>query len=188
MEKRTLDYEYLAERIGAVTISWSNLEAQLKNLLYDLVIYKSAAIEGDDDSFQVLVVLLGNMEMRQALANVKALAHMVNDPPDFYDRAEQLLNWIDHELRGERNRYTHDLWRIWGPIIHRIKSGAIVRRKSGSGDRALYPHASKKYLGTMEIRKFGNDIDDAIKQVQQLGDEIRAKLNEIRPQKELPAA
>jgi hypothetical protein len=124
------------------------------------------------------------MEMRQALANVKALAHMVNDPPDFYDRAEKLLNWIDHELRGERNRYTHDLWRIWGPIIHRIKSGAVVRRKVGSGDRALYPHMSKRYFGTKELREFADQLDDAIKQVGELGQELRTKLNEIRPLQE----
>lgn len=184
MVERTLDYEYLAERIGAVTIGWSNLEFHLKGFLYDLAIYKAAVVEGNDDAFQVLVVLFSNMEMRQSIASAKALAHFVDDPADFYDRAEELLNWIDGHLRNERNRCIHDAWRIWGPVVLRIKSGAVVRRKAGSGDRALYPHKSKRYLGTKELREFADQIDDAIKQVQQLGDELRKKLNEIRPHEE----
>jgi hypothetical protein len=118
---------------------------------------------------------------REATANAKALAHSVKDPPDFYERTETLLNRIDNEFRNERHRYVHDLWRIWGPIIHRIKSGVVVRREPSSGERKLHHHTAKQYLGTKELSDFSANLRQATHDLDALGAELRKKIEELRP-------
>jgi hypothetical protein len=147
MEKRVLNEEALAECVGMVTIKWGVVEGAVKALIYDLASYISPAIDsgGDDVTFQILLTLLENMELRAAIANAKALAYEVKDIPGFYDRVEELLNRIDNQHRNERNRYMHDQWHLTGPIIQRVKRGTTVQRKQGSGEKVMR-HRTVKQL------------------------------------------
>lgn len=162
---------------------WSAIESNLRVLLYDLAAYNAADYE-NDETFQVLAVFLSNMDGRQAVANAKALAHSVADPPDFYDRAETLLNWIDNDLRNERNRYIHDRWVSVGPLIHRIKAGTVIRREPSTGERKSQHDTRRQFIGFEELNQFAEKLSDASSQLLALGDELREKLNEIRPMPE----
>lgn len=185
MAQRTLNEEALAECIGMVSLKWSAVEGGVKTLIYDLAAFLSPAFEDQDDEepFQILLAMLQNMDIRAAIANAKALAYEVKGIPDFYDRAETILNRIDNQHRNERNRYIHDQWQLTGPIIHRIKRGTSIERKAGSGEKIMRHRTVAKYLGPFKLIDFTKTLEEEARLLNQLGEELRLRLNEIRPRK-----
>lgn len=183
MENRILNEEALAECVGMVTIKWGVVEGAVKALIYDLAAYISPAIDsgGDDVTYQILLTLLENMELRASIANAKALAYEVKDIPGFYDRVEALLNRIDNQHRNERNRYVHDQWHMVGPIIMRTKRGTSVERKQGSGEKVMRHRTTKQYLGPNELIQFARTLQQEADDLFAIGDELRLRLEEIRP-------
>jgi hypothetical protein len=177
---RVLNHDALDKTIGSIVTRWSTIETNLRVLIYDLAAYHAADYE-NDNTFQVLSVLISNMDMREAVANAKALSHQVQDPPDFFPRAEALLNLIDNTLRIERNRCVHDRWFVVGPIISRVKSGTIVRNAPATGERKAHPNTVRQYFGLGELTQLADQLDDAASQVIALGDELRATMDRLRP-------
>jgi hypothetical protein len=45
----------------------------------------------------------------------------------------------------------------------------------------MHHHTTKKYLGTHELSQFAKELKEAELQIGRLGEELRLKLNEIRP-------
>lgn len=183
MTTRILNEDTLAQLIGNVSMKWSSIEGAIKALIYDLTVYLSPAFENQDDEepFHILLVILENMEIRNAITNAKALAFSIRDLPDFYDRAEKVLNRIDNKHRNERNRIIHDQWALTGPFVRRLRRGTVVSRTPGSGEKVMRHRTITKYLGVSELVEFAEALDSEVRLINELGEELRLRLNEIRP-------
>jgi hypothetical protein len=147
-------YESIALAVGETCFWWASIEDVIMGISLHLSWWVDDAFERDGP-WDTLHIALANMDLRAKIATAKALAHKINEPksPDFYERSEALLNFVDSTLRTERNRYVHDTWRVDGPRVVRSKIGPIVKRTQ-SRQRQLFMETGTYFAGPEEIQRF----------------------------------
>jgi hypothetical protein len=179
-DDRPLGRDTLASLIGHIVLDWNDLEVQVKALVYLLAVYHSEHFDSEE-GFHVAFVMMGNSDLRSLIATAKALAFGVNDSK-FYDKAEKVLNFIDNDLRNERNRCIHDLWNVGGNTTTRLKHGASVRKVPGSGERKLELQTIREYGSRRELEQLLLDIHEADDVI----DSLNVRLNIITRDLERP--
>ena len=98
-----------------------------------------------------------------------------------------MLNWIDNDLRNERNRCVHDLWQITGSSIRRIKQGAVVRKQPSSGDPKLEFGSVRSFGSKDELGEFHMDIYTATEEIDNIIIDLNLRIRALEePPQELP--
>lgn len=150
-------YDEIIRAVGDVCYWWVAIEDVIFGLSLHLACYVDDAFERPIP-WQVFRIALTNTDIRSKIATTKALAHAVDSKgsPDFFERVESLLNFVDSTLRSERNRYVHDTWSVDNSdyTVSRAKPGAIVRRAPGSGSRKLTFDVARHFGSPDEIKRF----------------------------------
>src|SRR6266849_10694227 len=90
-----------AQAIGYVCVLWASMEVNLDRLL-ETVLH----LENSD----VADSLTANIDLREKLEALKAVAFIRKPTDKWFEEVEQLANYVDGVLRPARNRYVHDLW------------------------------------------------------------------------------
>ena len=152
-------YELLAQAIGEVCLEWSYLETIVHDMALHLAVYRDGAYDGDSVRHPFHVAL-SHMKLRERIFVVKALAHDVDAPADYYDRLSSLLSKIDNDLTVERNRYVHDLWTIESDHISRFAPGPKVVRPQ-SRKRELVMGTEVVFADVTEVRRFFDRLREA---------------------------
>lgn len=145
--------------IGDTCIRWGILESIVHDIALHLAMYLDPAFK-TETARHILHLTLSNMDPREKTATAKALAHKVNttDSPDFYEKADALLNHLDNILRPERNRYVHDIWAHDGQSFVRLKLGARVIRPQAR-QRELHLWTERRYENVKAIRGFVTNLE-----------------------------
>lgn len=113
---RTSPLKKHAEALGHLCIVWGWLELTINAFLYELM--------SADDASAVVVL---NMEFRERLRTIKALAFHRHPSSDWCKNVHKEIETIDGELRNERNRMVHDTWHANGSEALRITQFAKVK-------------------------------------------------------------
>jgi hypothetical protein len=166
-------YDQIALAIGDACIWWVTIEHVVHDIILHLAVYLDPAFKATTAARDILHTTLASMDSREKVATAKALAHSVNtsDSPDFYERTEELLNYVDNVLRPERNRYIHDLWEIDGKAIIRLKIGARVIRPRPR-KRELQLWTQRTYQSIESIREFVTTLELAYRDLVELDNHI----------------
>jgi hypothetical protein len=175
-------YEKLESAISKASIRWIRLEEMLRDLIITLSMYIHPAFEEREPMF-VIGDITSNTGVRGLVASAKALAHRVDDPKDFYDRLEPLLNLIDNDYRAERNRFMHDEWIILPNTVNRYRRGSVVKRPQ-SHQRELTNRTKRQFESMTEIEGFADKLDDALSQLHHFDNELLRVLDRTRPHPE----
>jgi hypothetical protein len=152
-------YDKIAKAIGNTCIWWATIEG----LVHDLILHLAVCLEPTFDKKSVMDILhiaLSNEDLRLKVATVKVLAHKIEsvNSPQFYERVEQILNYLDNDLRLERNRFVHDGWTDEAPEIIRFSLGAKVRRtQSRKSEVVIY--TEKRFSNISEIEDFVTKLE-----------------------------
>ena len=101
----------LSECIGISSLAWREIETQVENL----IINSSNLLDpilSEDPSNHLKCIFLANMNLRNKIKNAKIIVHQgqKKDSKKLFATTEKLLNYIDGELRTQRNRFIHDQW------------------------------------------------------------------------------
>jgi hypothetical protein len=159
-------WDRLTKVIGNLCIVW----AQIDSFLIDIALHTAAALnpafdkhDGPQPSpWDLLLSALCQMDERSKVATIKAYAHHVSHPftPDFYDRAAELVDYIDNVLRPERNRFVHDSWNMHddGRVV-RVQMGLHVRRPQ-SRQREVTLWKNRDYANVDEVEALNENLDE----------------------------
>jgi hypothetical protein len=179
MSELTTDfYERLSKAIGDVCIYWSHIEDHVHGLILHLAMYQDDAFE-KKPVYQILHGVVCQLDLRQKISAAKVLAHNVTQPTDFYERAESLLNYVDNELRPERNRYVHDLWEYQdGRIVRNSMNPRVIKPQSRMREVRLI--SEKEFASVDEITAFAEKLFDARDRLSLLDGELAGLIPEGR--------
>ena len=106
-----------AQWIGYLCIAWNWLDLEIDAILF--------ALMGSDDESATAAVIY-NMDQRDKIRAVLALGFIKKPSDDWYAELRSVVNEIDNNLRNERNRMVHDVWRFDGQDIFRLTKYAKV--------------------------------------------------------------
>lgn len=131
-----------AVEIGHIIMNWATVDSGLDDLLVELACL-------DDE--QTAQVFCGNLEFRSKIQTIKGLAflHHAQHPhiaDDWLSTTHKLLDYLDNELRPQRNLIAHAHW--YAPYDR--KSPALVTKKT----KLLKPQAFQLNLETMQTKSF----------------------------------
>jgi hypothetical protein len=119
-----------ARAIGYVCILWAAMEGRLDQLL-------AALIPIPIQSGNVNHIVAANIDFREKLAMIKALAmERKGDSPWSRDIVD-LMNKIGGTLRLKRNRLIHDSWHYSAEAIVRRTRRTGIKKAPSSGKREL---------------------------------------------------
>jgi len=127
-------FEEHATAIGYICLYWAHLE-QVLNAMLELLIPMH-----DRD---VSRCLTSNIDFREKIQVAIGLGYMRKAREDWFDALQKQLNYIDNDLRPERNRTIHDTWDWRGPEIIRRQYATKLSR----------PQARQPQVLTVEIAK-----------------------------------
>jgi hypothetical protein len=175
-------YEQLELAIGKAAIWWIRLEEGVRHLILTMAMYVDPAFERSPVSI-LLNDVATNLDIRGLVAAAKAVAHQVDEPSDFYDRAEALLNRIGNDYRNERNRFLHDEWIIGPEWIDRYKRGSVVVRPQ-SRERLVLTRTERQFASIDEVRAFATLLQVANDEIHHMINEVLDVLDRTRPQPE----
>ena len=172
MAEERSPYEDIAAAIGDVCMWWSNIEHEIHDLVLHLAMCLDPVFE-KQGPFDVLHFTLSHMDVRQLIATAKSLATHVYDEhsPAFYERAEIILNFVDNDLRPERNRYVHDLWAVEGATISRSRLEPKIHRPQ-SRTRAFSTYAISRYSDLAAVRSLGDTLEQTYQDLAELDNHI----------------
>ncbi|MEQ9247644.1 MAG: hypothetical protein RLO21_16835, partial [Nitratireductor sp.] len=121
----------------------------------------------------ILHLTLASLDIRGKIVTAKALAHQIDeiDSPGFYDRVEELLNYVDNELRPERNRYVHDNWSIAGSAAMRMRLAPKITRPQAR-QRDLTMWSGRRYPSITAALAFVKNLQLADGDLVQLDNHI----------------
>lgn len=163
-------YDQLALAIGHVCSKWAYLETIVHDMALHLAAYQDVAY--DEESVRhPLHIALSHMKLRERILVVKALAHAVAPPSDYYDRLARLLSFIDADLTIERNRFVHDSWSFEGERLIRFAPGPKVIRPQ-SHLRELVMGTEKEFESIEQVRLFIDRLQSAIDSLVDLENEL----------------
>jgi hypothetical protein len=171
-------YDQIARAIGNVCILWATIEEHIHDLILHASVCIDPAFEADA-VWDTLHTVVTNMELREKIATAKALIHKVDATGSLYDEAETLLNYIDNDLRLERNRYVHDYWDHEEGVITRVARGAKVKRLPPTGKRELRLSTDRQYEAIEGVNKLVNDLMTTYAQLASIDNQL-ARLAEQR--------
>jgi hypothetical protein len=100
------DFNKHATALGLACISWSLLEDVVGDTLAELI-----PLEHEDGA-DIAGAVNANVDFRSKLQVLLAVGFVRKPGDNWFYELEHLINRIDNELRPERNRYVHDVWRI----------------------------------------------------------------------------
>lgn len=151
-------WKKVAETIGEVCIWWADLEVLVQDVAFHLSILVTDA--ETESNFNTLNLILSTADIRQTIAIVKLLAHHVNSPrsPNFYDKVETLMNYLDNEARSERNRFVHDSWVKDREGVIRANLGPKVRRPQ-SHQRVIEWQVARPYKDLAAMQEFVKNLE-----------------------------
>lgn len=143
------EYALLSKALGDLCLGWSVLE----HTVHDICLHYAGAVHhgfDGEEAYDVLHVALAAMDLRQTISVTKAVIHMASSPlsPKLYERAEELLNYIDNEMRPERNRFIHDIWSV-------EDAGKGISRHQ-MGPRVFSPQSRQRAYGTFTARTYAD--------------------------------
>lgn len=173
-------YAQLATVIGEVCLNWAYLETIVHDMALHLAAYKDRAYD-NEKVMHPLHVALSHMKLRERIFVVKALAHEVKTPADYYERLTKLLSIIDNDLTIERNRYVHDIWQIDNGRIVRFSPGPKVV-KSQSRQRELVMGSETAFANLDEVSAFLIRLSDATNSLIDLENELAGLMIEQEKQ------
>ncbi len=142
-----MKYPFLAEEdalaveLGHITLSWAKLEWVLDILLVVLV----GLHEGKSEE-----VICGNLELRAKIATIRGLAFIRHEDNhwlsiDWLNSTIELIDYIDHKLRDQRNLFIHAQWQRWS------RKSVIAHTKK---TKIMKPQSFKRILETDQFRPF----------------------------------
>ena len=169
-------YEELAQVIGEVVMEWTYIEGLVADMAINLASYRDRAYE-DDPVRDPFIMAILCMKLPERIALTKALAHAVNDPPDYYARLERTLNVLDNALRIERNRFIHDSWHFHGSEIIRFAEGPKVVRPQAHR-REISMGVKKNYANIEAVRAFHEELVTTRNCLVDLDNELASLMNE----------
>lgn len=169
-------YKELAQVIGEVVMEWTYIEGLVADMAINLASYRHRAYE-DDPVRDPFIMAILCMKLPERIALTKALAHAVNDPPDYYARLEHTLNLLDNKLRTERNRFVHDSWQFDGQKIIRFADGPKVRRPQAR-IRELTMGTEKAFADIVDVRAFLDELVATRNSLVGLDNEVAGLMNE----------
>lgn len=144
---------------------WASIDSVIHDLILHLATHLHVAFYEEEEVYQILHVTVSAMDERSKIIVAKALAHRVDEKnsPTFYDRTEQLLSYIDNEIRPERNRYIHDEWTTIGEGgdrgAMRVKRGPQVYREPPRNERAFGIWKVKDYPSLGAVDEFAKNLE-----------------------------
>jgi len=137
---RQLDDHAVA--IGHVCFAWAELESDLNQMFTMLTL-----LNQQGDAAEVVSL---NIDMRQKIEIVKALAFVKKSSDEWFNELLAVLNEIDNGLRPERNRNIHDYW-----LVHHPSRGETTRhsararlRKADRGQHVLTTYEQTQIAAT----------------------------------------
>jgi len=174
-------FQRIIDALGDLCLTWSNIDGVVHDIVLHLSTVLNPAFEPygppEPKPWDLLHVALTNMDERGHIATAKAYAHYTAewiatfskaDAATFYDRAEQLLNYVDNVLRPERNRFIHDYWELGDDLsVVRTKMGTQVRRPQ-SHQREVHLYTSRVYANVEEVEAFVTNLHLAYEDLAQL--------------------
>jgi hypothetical protein len=179
-------YEKISAAIGKACFWWIEIERLVRHSTLNLARSLSRAFD-DDRPHRILDLAVGTLDMRQKIVVAKAYAHLIPGPhpEDLYDRVEALFNYIDNEVRPERNRYVHDQWGFIDDAAFRLNhSLRIVRPQARK--RQLRLHTKREYQQIDLINEFVKNLQYVIDDLNELNNHIDWLISHIdQPSKSL---
>jgi hypothetical protein len=170
--------DQVATEIGRSSYWWGNIEYTLQSLCVTLARFSGEELDSEP-VWVVLATVLSHMDARQRIAVAKVLAAQGVDP-DMYAQIDRLLNFIDNDLRNERNRFVHDQWQLETDGIVRRKHGARVTRPQ-SRQLAIHQATDKKYRDVHEVAEFATRVGDTLMKLVKLEAELEELHEETWP-------
>ena len=110
-----------ARAIGYLCIFWAALEHGVNSTLQTLTPLEPGAVS---DS------ITANADIHEKLRMLKAIGFIRKPTNAWFGQLEKVTKEIDDKLRLERNRYIHDLWMGFSPVIRRTRKTSIKRPQS----------------------------------------------------------
>jgi hypothetical protein len=148
--------ERIAFEIGFITIYWAWLEDAIDKLIDELVPL---------DSGQTSEAITGNVDLRQKVQMLKALAFINKiKAMDWYESVIENLNLIDNNLRVRRNTFTHSAWYTPKGRLTRQKKGVKIF-KPQSFQPAQLQTIERVPFKIAEARKLKKEITRALRNV-----------------------
>jgi hypothetical protein len=117
-----------AEALGFLVMLWGRLEELINVGVLRLLRVRRVRYE-----------LVGHIDFREKIQIVKSVAFTLAPGTAWFDDIEKHLNFIDNELRPERNRMIHDLW--W--MQHKTHTSMV---RFGSSPKLKRPQSRQKVL------------------------------------------
>jgi hypothetical protein len=168
----------VAHAIGEASIRWGDIEFVLHDLCINLAKFHDRQFE-QAEAAGVMHTVLSVMDVRQRVAAAKALAAGGLDP-DLYATTEKLLNYIDNDLRNERNRFVHDNWQERDGKIVRTKHGVRVVRPQSRMLEVQYSTA-KEFTSVADVRVFADTVSTTLRDLIRLDDDLTELYQSIWP-------
>jgi hypothetical protein len=111
-------FRQTAEALGFLTMFWGHLEGKINSIVIKLLKTRNLHYQ-----------IVGHIGFREKLQIIKSVAFTSTDyvsptPTEnieWFDKLEDIINFIDNELRPNRNRMIHDMW------IGKSASDALIR-------------------------------------------------------------
>lgn len=113
------EFEEHAKAIGFICLYWAYL-GEVLNATLELL------IPMHDRGFSLC--LTSNIDFREKIQIAIALGHKRKCSNAWFENLLEQLNYIDNELRPERNRMVHDNWDWAGPEIVRRQYATKLKR------------------------------------------------------------
>lgn len=171
-------YPHIIMAIGEVSFWWAGVENNVHGIALDLATYLEPSF-GEGAPKNVLNLAIMNMDIRQKIATAKALALAMetSHSPGFYERAEQLLSYIDNIARLERNRFIHDTWTVDGDVAVRANiSPRVIKPQSRLKELDMIQQRTYKSPG--EIHAFADNIRLIYDDLRDLENHVERIVNE----------
>lgn len=137
--------------IGWVCMQWTALEVEINGLLLALIPMEQGHAGQS---------LMAQIDMREKVQIAKTLGFIKKPDDKWFKELQELLNYIDNELRIKRNRYVHDLWFFEEEKMKKMQFVNAIKRPQSWKPLELLTH-SETEVQPSEIWKTADQILDA---------------------------
>ena len=143
--------------IGEICIMWSHIESRLRDICISHAISR-VPVDAIEHVRPILELWSANLGEKQLISISIATLFDALDRDNF-DIAQRLINSIDNDLRGKRNRCVHDLWIVYPDRIEKTRYATKVKSTQSRTSSTEIVNV-ETYSSIDEIRKLASDLSD----------------------------
>lgn len=129
-----------AEHVGVITVLWSRLE-----LYTDVFLVRMMNIECETTASAVITT----MDFREKLNALKIIGFQRKPSKAWFEELRKTIDYIDNDLRNQRNRYVHDYWLASSDKVAHVQHKTKLVRPQAREFAIQYHSASETSIGQL---------------------------------------